>query len=191
MRFYALQWCDLVLLEPQGLRYIAGTNPSGQTMSSVPTTPASFKELMAQVTARLQGRALDADLERALNGWFPVEGSEIRTVWDACRAGIAEGWMCSRAAGGIRFGRVIKAGPDTHGFSVDVVDMEPVVGPHHRHPNGEIDLIMPMSDAAQFDGHGAGWLVYGAGSSHCPTVTGGRALVLYLLPGGAIEFTSD
>lgn len=34
-----------------------------------------------------------------------------------------------------------------------------------------------------------GWLVYGAGTAHDPTVTGGRALVLYLLPGGAIEFT--
>ncbi|MEK7820796.1 MAG: DUF4863 family protein, partial [Pseudomonadota bacterium] len=31
--------------------------------------------------------------------------------------------------------------------------------------------------------------VYAAGSAHYPTVTGGAALVLYLLPGGAIEFT--
>ncbi|MBP6368696.1 MAG: DUF4863 family protein, partial [Burkholderiales bacterium] len=42
---------------------------------------------------------------------------------------------------------------------------------------------------ATFDGQGAGWVVYGPGSAHSPTVAGGRALVLYLLPQGAIEFT--
>ena len=54
---------------------------------------------------------------------------------------------------------------------------------------GEIDLVMPLEPEAQFDGHGAGWVVYGPGSAHHPTVTRGRALVLYLLPAGAIEFT--
>ena len=47
----------------------------------------------------------------------------------------------------------------------------------------------PAVATARFDGHGAGWVVYGPGSAHSPTVTGGRALVLYLLPQGAIEFT--
>ena len=92
--------------------------------------------------------------------------------------------------GAIKYGRVVKPGEPTNGFSVDVVDMESVAGPHHRHPTGEIDLIMPLSSGAQFDGHTAGWLVYGPGSAHRPTVTEGRALVLYLLPAGAIEFTS-
>jgi hypothetical protein len=48
---------------------------------------------------------------------------------------------------------------------------------------------MPLTEHAQFDGRGAGWLVYGPDTAHSPTVSGGRALVLYLLPGGAIEFT--
>lgn len=94
--------------------------------------------------------------------------------------------MCEREQGGIKFGRVIK---EIDGFSVDVVHMTDVVGPHHRHPNGEIDMVMPIDGAAEFDGHGAGWVVYGADSAHKPTVSGGAALVLYLLPGGAIEFT--
>ena len=34
-----------------------------------------------------------------------------------------------------------------------------------------------------------GWHVYGPGSAHRPTVAGGRALVLYVLPGGKIGFT--
>jgi hypothetical protein len=62
-------------------------------------------------------------------------------------------------------------------------------GPHHRHPNGEIDMIMPLDANAKFDGRGKGWLVYPAGHAHNPTVSEGRALVLYLLPQGAIEFT--
>ena len=97
--------------------------------------------------------------------------------------------MCKHEGGGIRYGRVVKPLPDTHGFSVDVVDMDNIVGPHHVHPEGEIDLIMPLTEGAHFDGHPAGWCVYGPGSAHQPTVSGGRALVLYLLPQGAIEFT--
>jgi Domain of unknown function (DUF4863) len=94
-----------------------------------------------------------------------------------------------REAGGIRYGRVAKPDDALHRFSVDVVDMCDVVGPHHAHPDGEIDLVMPIDDAAKFDGREAGWLVYPPGSAHRPTVSGGRALVLYLLPEGRIEFT--
>ena len=42
---------------------------------------------------------------------------------------------------------------------------------------------------ARFDGRPAGWLVCPPGSAHRPTVSQGRALVLYLLPQGQIEFT--
>ena len=48
---------------------------------------------------------------------------------------------------------------------------------------------LPVDATATFDGQGAGWVVYGPGSAHSPTVAGGRVLVLYLLPQGAIEFT--
>jgi hypothetical protein len=67
--------------------------------------------------------------------------------------------------------------------------MKDVVGPHHRHPKGEVDLIMPIQGDAKFDNHGAGWIVYGPNSAHNPTVINGTALVLYLLPDGEIEFT--
>ncbi len=108
---------------------------------------------------------------------------------DACRAGIAAGWMCNREHAGIKYGRVVRPGPATHGYSVDVVEMEDVAGGHHRHPTGEIDLVMPLAGSPEFDGRGAGWLVYEPASAHSPTVRGGKALVLYLLPQGAIEFT--
>ena len=157
--------------------------------SSPTTTPEAFTHLIGTVTSQIEGRPLDGSLERDLEALFPAEGMEFRAIFAACQAGIAAGWMCAREAGGIRFGRVVKPGEATHGFSVDVVDMQPIAGPHHRHPNGEIDLIMPLTPGARFDGHAAGWLVYGPGSAHSPTVTYGRALVLYLLPAGAIEFT--
>jgi len=43
-------------------------------------------------------------------------------------------------------------------------------------------MVMPLEGDARFDGQGAGWKVYAAGSAHYPKVTSGRALVLYLLP---------
>ena len=151
--------------------------------------PAQFTDLIATITGRVAGRPLDADLEAELNATYPADGSALREIAQACRAAIADGWMCNREAGGIRYGRVVKPGSQTHGFSVDVVEMNDIVGPHHRHPNGEIDLVMPQDDDATFDGRGAGWVVYGPGSAHRPTVAGGKALVLYLLPEGAIEFS--
>ena len=152
-------------------------------------TPDEFTALIGSITAHLDGRRLDATLAAELEDAFPAGGAKFDTVFAACGDAIASGWMCNREAGGIRYGRVVKPGPATHGFSVDVVEMENVVGPHHVHPNGEIDLVMPMTESAKFDGHGAGWVVYGPGSAHRPTVSDGKALVLYLLPRGAIEFS--
>ena len=152
-------------------------------------TPDAFADLIAPIARRAAGKPLDGALEADLNRALPPDSAAFRDVFSACRDAIAAGWMCNREAGGIRYGRVVKPGPAMHGFSVDVVEMDNLAGPHHRHPNGEIDLIMPLSPDAKFDGRGAGFLVYGPGSAHSPTVSGGRALVLYLLPEGAIEFT--
>lgn len=150
---------------------------------------AEFSQLIASLTSHIAGQPLDAALERRLNHDFPAHGPVFRSLFEACQAAIAAGWMCNREAGGIRYGRVLKPTAATAGFSVDVVDMNDVVGPHHGHPAGEIDLVMPLTAEAQFDGVGAGWRVYGPGSAHHPTVSNGRALVLYLLPEGRIEFT--
>jgi Domain of unknown function (DUF4863) len=151
--------------------------------------PAQFTDLVATITRRIAGQPLDANLESELNATCPADSALFRDVFEACRAGIAAGWICNREAGGIRYGRVVKSGTLTHGFSIDVVEMSDIAGPHHRHPNGEIDLVMPLEGDARFDGRGAGWVVYGPGSAHRPTVSGGKALILYLLPDGAIEFT--
>jgi hypothetical protein len=145
--------------------------------------------LIAKVTVQLAGRPLDANLDIWLNAEHGASSATYASLRDACMAGTKDGWLCEREGGGIRYGRIFKAADDLHGFSVDVVDMTDIAGPHHTHPNGEIDLIMPLDDTAQFDGRPAGWLVCPPGSAHRPTVTNGRALVLYLLPQGSITFT--
>jgi len=153
------------------------------------TTPMQFQQLVAPVARYAQGRALDAALQADLNQKFPAESETFHLIREACHAGIAAGWLCTQGDAKRRFGRIFEPGEATHGFSVDVVDITDLVGNHHRHPTGEIDMIMPVAPEAKFDGNGAGWLVYAPGSGHCPTVTAGRALVLYLLPEGRIEWT--
>ena len=150
---------------------------------------AEFQSLLQNVTNLITGQALNKSSEQQLNNEFSPSSKLFAAIVDACHAGIAAGAMCQHEAGGIKYGRVIKPTPELAGYSVDLVEMHDVKGPHHRHPLGEIDLIMPIDNNAKFDNRGAGWLVYGPDSSHSPTVTEGKALVLYLLPNGEIEFT--
>jgi hypothetical protein len=152
-------------------------------------TEADFRLQIAALTAALAGRPLDAALDTWLNAEHGADSSSFRAIKQSCEAGVAAGWLCQREGGGIRYGRVFKPAPDLHGFSVDVVDMQDIAGPHHSHPKGEIDLLMPIGGDASFDGRPAGWVVYPPGSAHAPTVANGRALVLYLLPEGRIDFT--
>ena len=152
---------------------------------------SEFQNLLQPVTAFIAGEPLDAALAERLNQRFPPHGETYMAIEQACHDAIREGWMCSRGKRGRRFGRVIEPSETTGMLSVDVVDLENIVGPHHRHPGGEICMIMPVNEGARFDGKGRGWCVYGPGSEHHPTVTDGEALVLYLLPDGQIEFTGQ
>lgn len=148
-----------------------------------------FQRLLQPVLDAAASRPVDQQLAALLNSRFPANGDAFRTIEDACHAAIEAGWMCAQGGGGRRFGRVMEPSDDTRGLSVDVVDLNDVVGPHHRHPNGEICMVMPVDDGASFNGHPRGWCVFEPGSDHFPTVKGGRSLVLYLLPDGEIEFT--
>ena len=150
---------------------------------------AEFREQIQSLTSQLAGRELNQDLQQWLNAEHGPDSDTFRQLAEACRQGVDEGWLCQHEAGGIRYGRVFKPEADLQGFSVDVVDMNDCAGPHHRHPTGEIDLVVPLEGDAKFDDNPAGWVVYAADTAHIPTVTDGRALVLYLLPDGRIEFT--
>ena len=152
-------------------------------------TPSDFRQQVAALTAEIAGRPVDSALGAWLNTHHGAGSPTYAALKAACEAGVAEGWLCDREGGGIRYGRIFKPSDDLHGYSVDVVDMSDIAGPHHSHPLGEIDLVMPQQDGATFDGRPAGWVVYPPGSAHRPTVRQGRALVLYLLPQGQIQFT--
>jgi hypothetical protein len=148
-----------------------------------------FEDFMGEIATAIGDRPVDAALATFLGDTFGAAGETFKAVEALCIAGEAEGWICGREMGGIKFGRVIKPGGAAGRFSVDVVRMRDVKGPHHIHPNGEIGMIMPIEGDAKFDGAGRGWYVDPPGSDHWPTVEGGDAYVLYLLPDGAIEFT--
>ena len=149
----------------------------------------NFKALMKPVVATISQAKIDSDLEAKLNTTFPPSSETFLNIENACHEAIKAGWMCNQGGEGRRFGRVLEPSVETDDLSVDVVDLTDIVGPHHRHPTGEVCMVMPVTEGANFDGHDAGWCVNPPGSAHRPTVANGRALVLYLLPEGKIEFT--
>jgi hypothetical protein len=148
-----------------------------------------FIDTLSVIATAIGGKPLDSKLDNYLNELFPADGDAFRQLKALCAAGEREGWLMQREAGGIKFGRAIKPGAEAGSFSVDVVRMKNVKGPHHVHTTGEIGAIMSIEGQPEFDGRKEGWYVYAPGSDHHPTVTGGDAYVLYLLPEGQIEFT--
>jgi hypothetical protein len=147
-----------------------------------------FDELMGKVAARAAGRPIDKSLEAELNRDFAPGSDTFEAIRAASEAGVDEGWLVPNENGPVRYGRPIKPSPEMHGFSVDAVKYRDLKGPFHGHPNGEICVVLPTEGDAKFDGVGAGWCVYEAGSKHYPTISDGEAIVLYLLPEGAIDF---
>jgi hypothetical protein len=149
---------------------------------------SEFKALLKPVTDLVSSMAIDAKLAEELNRRFPPGGDVFDTIEKACHEAIAAGWMCANGEVGRRWGRVIEPCEETGGLSVDVVDLTDLVGSQHGHPTGEVCMVMPVTEKAQFDGTSRGWCVFEAGSAHYPTVTNGEALVLYMLPDGKIDF---
>jgi hypothetical protein len=144
-----------------------------------------FVEMLRPLAEAL--RAVDvgsADASQQAENVAAFGGDVIAAIRAAAMGHKDSDWLMPREAGGVRFGRVAK---ELCGYSVDCVYMSGP-GPRHRHPNGEIDLCFATKGEARFDGQPEGWVVYGEGSEHVPTVTDGEMLILYFLPGGAIEF---
>jgi len=100
----------------------------------------------------------------------------------------AEGTLTPNASPeGIRFGRVAKATTDSFDHAIDAVDIEGI-GAEHTHPRGEVSLCFATAGDPRFDGWPEGWVVKPPGSHHAPTVTGGRMVIVYYLPGGAMKW---
>lgn len=156
---------------------------------------ARFAPVLASIveaverTPIVDGPSGDA-VAAAMNERWPITSPTIAALADDLRRGVEAGWLCDRGEPQARFSRIAKPSPATQDCSLDLVSL---AGPatEHGHPRGEITLALPASandTDARFDGHGPGWVVMTEGSRHVPTVTGGRMLLLYALPGGAIAW---
>ena len=127
------------------------------------------------------------DATAQLNERFGYESEEGRAFVEAFKALHAAGEVADRGELPVEWGRVSKATEETLGFSLDVVHMNGA-GPDHVHPTGEASFCVPLEGEPEFEGTRSGWHVLPPGSSHIPLVTGGRMLIVYLLPGGEMEF---
>lgn len=138
-------------------------------------------ELCSQLDLSKPGEA-----RRTLEERYPLDGAYVQGIAKLMRDGVAAGALCDRGEPPVQYSRVWKSADET-ALSADAVLMT-APGPMHVHPNGEIDLCFAEEGSPTFDGQPPGWVVYPPGSKHVPTVEGGKMLILYLLPGGAIEF---
>lgn len=152
-------------------------------------TRQHFHQLVAGLTRQLAGRPLDAGLEHWLNRHHGPGSTLYEALREDCLTGLQEGWACDSMSGGLAHGRVFRPADELQRFSVDMMDMNNQSAPHHRHPQGEICLVVPLSAGARYEGRGAGWCVFEPGSAHSPRVCGGRALVMAMLPDGRIELS--
>ncbi|MEZ4239631.1 MAG: DUF4863 family protein [Myxococcota bacterium] len=152
------------------------------------STPEALRAALAPLAERVATLDL-ADPEAAkaaLDREHPVAG--LGAVREALLAGRDAGWLVPKqATETLRFGRVAKPAADLGGCSIDAVDMAGAGAPH-RHPNGEVSLCFATEGDPRFVGSPEGWVVVGPGSRHVPEVTGGRMLIVYFLPGGAMEW---
>ncbi len=151
---------------------------------------SDLKTLLAPISTFVAG--LDASdpqaCEAALNERFPSDDPVVTAVRDAARAAVRDGTICNRGEPGMQFSRVVKPADDPAGCSVDAVLMENAAGPAHTHTNGEFCLCLPENEGAKFEDRTDRWIVMPKGSRHVPTVRNGKMLILYWLPGGAVEW---
>lgn len=126
----------------------------------------------------------------ALESKYPLQGVFVSQLRIDMVAALEAEKICTEGESPMSWSRIFRPSEASFDFSADAVDMSGA-GPKHEHPNGEIDLCFKLEGEPDFDGNPEGWTVYGKGSIHTPTVSNGRMLILYLLPGGAIKFIRD
>jgi hypothetical protein len=122
-----------------------------------------------------------------LNSRLDPTGAAATSVNESLSRLLEAGEIANRGELPVRWGRVSKATEESGDFSIDVVLMTGP-GPRHLHPAGEVNYCIALDGEPTFDGDPPGWVVKQPGSEHVPTVAGGTMLIVYLLPGGAMEF---
>lgn len=146
-------------------------------------TREALLDLLLPVTRTVAGLDLsDPQAAAALEDAWPP--ARRRPLAAALREARDAGWLTpKKASDTVSFGRVAKPSPETCDLSVDAVDMSGDAAAH-THPAGEVSLCLAEDGDPRFCGHREGWVVVPPGSHHTPTVTGGRMLIVYFLPGG-------
>jgi hypothetical protein len=120
------------------------------------------------------------DMEFPLHSEF---GDKLREI---ARSDLESGELCGREMGDSAFSRVAK--PDAgKGYSIDAV-MLWGDGPWHKHVKGEVNCLLKWEGDPEFCGFKEGWAVFEPGSQHVPSVKGGKMLIFYMLPEGAVEW---
>ncbi len=79
-------------------------------------TQALFRDQIAALTAQLVDRPLDDLLDQWLNQEHGPASASYQALRRSCESGVADGWLCQREGGGIRYGRVFKPADDLQGF---------------------------------------------------------------------------
>lgn len=149
---------------------------------------------LASMLAPISRRVSSLDLsdaraaEQELHRSFPPDSEDMRRLAGEVHKAAAEGRICDRGEEGLRYSRVLKPEQDQAGCSVDAVLMEDSAGPPHTHTKGEVCLCLPESGEARFEGRSDPWIVLPPGSRHVPRVEGGRMLILYWWPEGAVKW---
>lgn len=145
-------------------------------------------ELLEEIRTRLIPVIRKLDLNRTDDARAML-GHELGApgrVHELMLEGMRGDWLLTRERQGLRFGRLAK---DLEGYSADAVLLrEQTPGPRHRHPRGEISILLPIAGSPSFEGHTEGWAVCAPGSEHVPAVRGGEMLILYFLPGGEVDW---
>ncbi|WP_423200261.1 DUF4863 domain-containing protein [Cupriavidus sp. H19C3] len=154
------------------------------------STREQLKREAIRLLATVKDRPLGAETEVWLNRTYPPGSELYESLAALIRAGEQEGWACNIEITGPEYRRspVYAASDETFGFSINSVYMDNLIGQYHAHPNGEINMIVPLDPGAKFCGQGAGWTAPDPASEHFPEVSGGRAIMLYFLPNGEITY---
>jgi hypothetical protein len=153
------------------------------------TTNSLLALLDAPMAAAAAADLADPAAARAgLHAAYPPEGAAGRALRTALLSAVEERLICDRGKDPVRYSRLAKPEDTPHDLSVDFVWM---TGPGipHRHPRGEVNLCFSVEGRARFDGQPEGWVVFPPGSEHVPTVSDGRMLICYFLPGGEVRWT--
>ena len=147
-------------------------------------------------------------LEQWLNTKHSAESDLYKDLARLMTLGVQDGWAADTEVAGRRYRRSRVSAPceETLFFSATAVLLDSTQNTqknpegsfradYHRHPYGEINLVVPLNEGAALAGPNGwcygGWTAPEPGSRHFPEVKGGAVISLTFLPAGRIAFDAE